>query len=41
MDAMNCDNSKQTTTHDPIYIYKLLKPNIQTQIKWNLIKTTN
>ncbi len=34
MDAMNYDNFKQTTTHDPKKKKKnLLKPNIQTQIK--------
>jgi hypothetical protein len=34
VDAMNYDNYKQTTTHDPKKnTQSLLKPNIQTKIK--------
>jgi len=34
VDAMNYDNSKQTTTHDPKKkTQSLLKPNIQIKIK--------
>jgi len=43
VDAMNYDNYKQTTTHDPkkwIHIV-IIESNIQTQIKWNLIIITN
>jgi len=43
VDAMNHDSSKQQTTHDPKkkYTQSLLKPNIQTQIKWDFIITIN